>query len=178
MTPEREGRATRTPQWEAGRALDAEIAETVMGEVAANAPVGDGMTRTATIYKPTMQKANEEIRRAYPKSLAKGQLWDAQYVGPRYSTDMAAAWSVVENLASRGWKVDVQNRYAPTWACHVSFPAPDYRNVFTHTNSAALSICLAALEAIGAIPLGTNSFPRSAALPATPQDHTRPLRTE
>jgi hypothetical protein len=82
---------------------------------------------------------------------------------PEFSADVAAAWTVVEWMVAKGWKVDVQNRYAPTWACHVTFCAPDYRKVFTHTNSAPLSICLAALEATGALPLDSNRWP--AALP-------------
>ena len=73
---------------------------------------------------------------------------------PNYSTDIAAAWEVVENLADRGWKVDVQNRYYPCWAVHVHFPVPDYRNVFETSEllvgAVPFAICLAALKAVGA----------------------------
>ena len=81
---------------------------------------------------------------------------------PHYSTDIAAAWLVVEEMDRRGWKVDVQNRYRPTWACHVHFASPDNRSVYVHTWYAPLAICLAALEAVGALPLDSNRVPRAA----------------
>jgi hypothetical protein len=67
---------------------------------------------------------------------------------PTYSRTIADAWRLVEWMAARGWKVDVQNRYAPTWACHVHFPAPNYAHVFEHEESAPLAICRAALAAV------------------------------
>lgn len=70
------------------------------------------------------------------------------------STDIAAAWLVVEEMARRGWKVDVQNRYPPTWACHVNFPAPDYRHVFEHEDTAPHAISLAFLAALASLPPG------------------------
>jgi hypothetical protein len=63
------------------------------------------------------------------------------------SADIAAAWLVVEEMARRGWSVDVQNRYQPTWACHVWIPG-DPRRIFKHEQTAPLAICLAALEAV------------------------------
>lgn len=74
---------------------------------------------------------------------------------PRFSTDMRDAWTIVERMARRGWKVDVQNR-ASGWACHVAFPAPNYSQVFERAEplidgkdvTAALAICRASLKAI------------------------------
>jgi hypothetical protein len=73
---------------------------------------------------------------------------------PNYSTSIADAWLVVEHMADRGWKVDVQNRFPPTWACHVAFPAPDYRHIFETADSVALAICLAALQGVAGISEG------------------------
>ncbi len=111
-------------------------------------------------------------------------------VVPYFSTDIGAAWLVVEWMVAQGWSVDVQNRYAPTWACHVHKPAyqPEPRNFFTHTRSAAHAICLAALEAVGALPYDSSRVPamrppaRSTlgepeAAPVTPETDVAPEET-
>ena len=66
---------------------------------------------------------------------------------PAFSTSIADAWRLVEEMAIRGWKVDVQNRFAGCWACHVHFDAPNYAKVFETADSAPLAICKASLAA-------------------------------
>lgn len=91
-----------------------------------------------------------------------------------YSWDILEAWSVVANLAARGWKVDVQNRYPGCYACHVHFPAHiSYKNVYeradraidgkalTDGQLAALAICRAAIGAIEIVSTPTERRPSS-----------------
>lgn len=111
----------------AGRELDALVAEKVMGAV----------------------RPDRGPYWLYPDS-PKGAR-SGSHTLPFYSGSMTHAWEVVENMARRGWKVDVQNRFRPRWACHVFFPAPDYRHVYEHGDGeygAALAICRAALKAV------------------------------
>ena len=126
---------------QAGRELDALVAEKVMGLV---------------ILAAEDMKA--EAQRVWEKQ--PGCCWFIRgfdFVGgthehpilrqrfPLYSTDIAAAWLVVDQMAGRGWKLDVQNR-AVGWACLVLVigrPA-----IFEHHETAPLSICLAALRAV------------------------------
>ena len=128
---------------EAGRELDALVAEEVMGEVEAHAPVGDGLTRTDVFGAPSLLAADDKIRVAYPKSLAAGRLWPAQYCGPKYSTDLAAAWEVVEKMRERyvdfllEWDHD-------QWRASYCGENEDAR-----ADTVALAICLAALRAVG-----------------------------
>lgn len=120
---------TEAPTLTAGRALDALVAEKVMGF-----------------------RRSEAWLDASPRHYADPEWPDYTQETPRYSTDIGAAWQVVENLADRGWKVDVQNRYYPCWAVHVHFPLPDTRNVFETSEllfgAVPHAICLAALKAV------------------------------
>lgn len=136
-----------------GRELDALVAEHVMGYQWQRfnfAPLG-WPGPNGKLLAPWRWLVSDFGPRAEP---ARGD--ETRFIDniPHFSTDMAAAWRVVENLARRGWKVDVQNRYWPCWACHVNFAAPDYRNVFEKAegdHGAATAICLAALVAVEAI---------------------------
>jgi hypothetical protein len=129
--------AVAVREMEAGREMDALIAEKVMG--AKWLPIPPGYE---ALYHPR----------------GDGRAWAARYIEtheggtedacPHFSTDIAAAWLVVENMVARCWKLDVQNRFAPTWGCHVHFAAPNYSKVFETADSAPLAICRAALVAI------------------------------
>lgn len=95
------------------RELDAAIAE-ALGEVEANAPIGDGLTRTETVYARSMEDANEQLRKMYPRSL--GTLRPAVYIGPAYSTDPVAADALMRALRERGLCIvlDIDERPAAT----------------------------------------------------------------
>jgi hypothetical protein len=104
---------------EAGRALDALVAEKVMGLLCADDPPGSG--RNCPVHSC-----------------------------PAYSTDIAAAWQVVEAMNARGWIVNAMNRQVGRWACHVGFAAPNYATVLECEDTAPHAICLAALAALTA----------------------------
>lgn len=127
----------------AGRELDVEIAEKVMG--ATWRPVPDDM---AYREREWLQFNDAGVVLAWRyddgrPDVQKGSL-------PCYSTDIAAVWEVVEEMARRGWVIDVQNRQLTRWACHVAFPAPNYATVFECEDTAPLAICRAALAAVAA----------------------------
>lgn len=113
-----------TNEVEAGRELDATIAERVMG-----------WTRVDP------NRSADPIYSGFDHDFGLIDL-------PKFSTDIGDAWQVVENIARRGWKMDVQNRFWPTWGAHVHFPAPNYAHVFETADSAPLAICKAALQAV------------------------------
>ena len=130
------------------RELDAAIAE-ALGEVEANAPIGDGMTRTKTVYASSMTEANEELGRLYPRNL--DTLRRANYVGPAYSTDPVAADALMQELVGRGWDVSiekpvvVEHWYAAIWS-HADATRRYVANADTWTHALARA-ALAALTA-------------------------------
>ena len=76
---------------------------------------------------------------------------------PHYSTDIAAAWLVVDHFADTGQEVSVSyivrsdnhNNLVGSWVCDVG-PGNGLRFVLTvAAESAPLAICLAALRAAG-----------------------------
>ena len=125
---------TPTP---AGRETDARIAETVMGCV--RVIVND----------------RGELYGAPPHLIASGDI-PAEHGRvrlPSYSTDIAAAWLVVEHLKSRGWSVRLSNKTVDwCWWCYVY----DYRSenakaeATVQEETAPLAICRAALAAVEA----------------------------
>lgn len=135
----------------AGRELDALVAEKVFGEVEARAPVGDGMTRTETVVAATMEAANDDLRAGYPKMLAAGKLWPAEFCGPEYSTDIAAAWLVLEKMAVPGHSVTIHagggGTFAIEWWLH-STDGDRCLAEISDEDSAPLAICRAALETV------------------------------
>lgn len=64
-----------------------------------------------------------------------------------YSTDIAAAWEVVEKMRER--RADFYIRFVSTWTVEFDSVAGDY-NGYTDGDTAPLAICLAALKAVGA----------------------------
>ena len=71
---------------------------------------------------------------------------------PHYSTDIAAAWEVVEKLWDEDFHVQFQLVHQVTagkW--RVEFPTrkvPHHNYVFAHADTASLAICRAALKAV------------------------------
>jgi hypothetical protein len=69
-----------------------------------------------------------------------------EYGGPPfYSTDIAAAWDVVEKMRER--RADFYIRFVSTWTVEFDSVAGDY-NGYTDGDTAPLAICLAALKAV------------------------------
>lgn len=150
-----------TEPMQAGRELDLMVAERVMREVEANAPCGDGLTRTISAIGMTLDECDVNIRGAYPKRIAQGmKIWPAQYIGPAYSTDIAAAWQVVEKMRERGYWVDIEPRdyddRTRSWSSkgwRVGILPPNDGPGFyceEEAETAPHAICLAALAAVAA----------------------------
>ena len=111
----------------AGRALDALIAEKVMGQTIEW--IGGDPFLTNLIYE------------------GRGGSYSTN--APRYSTDIAAAWEVVEKLGD----MSVHHFYDPTleeWFYHVAWRSPDgiEHHCSAEANTAPYAICLAALKAV------------------------------
>ena len=87
--------------------------------------------------------------------------WAAMYwVIPRYSTDIAAAWEVVEKLVALGF-VTVhlsQGIKEPGWyASFFGDPATDGKGGYARADTAPLAICRAALKATTPNPDGESA---------------------
>lgn len=126
---------------EAGRELDALVAEKVMG---------------LTVWRDTHGDMLINLWSGPPGDL------DA-FVIPRYSTDMAFAWQVVEALRTRtpqGFEVEFHLKppregRKPVYEAMVIFQQDFYRYRrfagVSDTGSVPHAICLAALQAVGAL---------------------------
>ena len=73
---------------------------------------------------------------------------------PYYSSEISAAWEVVEKLTDGHRRaVEVGNGHSSWWWCNVSRPEPDSHGCthydLTKADTAPLAICLAALKAKG-----------------------------
>lgn len=115
-------------QHEAGRELDALVAEKVMGiEIPQWLEVPEGLTTLTS-----------------------------REIVPPYSTDIAAAWLVVDYLRALPnggvWLEELSGRYSEGYRCGFSWTknasSTDFRQAIGDT--APLAICLAALEAMEA----------------------------
>lgn len=125
---------------DAGRELDALVAEKVMG-----LPVRWREDPYREIGMPV------KGREPWLKGRANGVEYDWAPV-PRYSADMSAAWKIVDAMNARGHAL---NRLAqiPYWACWFGGPYKDSDTdppiVFGSGSTAPVAICAAALAAVG-----------------------------
>lgn len=110
-----------------GRELDALVAEKVMGyHVEVHHPMG------LVLPEPYISRAG------------------ALVLCPAYSTDIAAAWGVMDRL-----KADKDNYFIEliwdydNWYCPVTTHSVDKQKLLTGWSSAPLAICLAALRVYG-----------------------------
>jgi len=126
------------PTLRAGRELDALVAERVMG----------------------LQPCSDPIGRCEGAHLTPCQCWglpDRQGVVAggelaAYSTDLTAAWTVVERLGVTGYTITLDHNLDHPY--QVECWTPDGReqkqSIEVHADTAPLAICLAALKAVGA----------------------------
>lgn len=114
---------------EAGRALDALVAERVMGWHARDA------------WYDADDNWMADLEDNFPI--------DAEAFSP--STSIEAAWQVVEKMRGRGWTMtlnqEAEMQFEP-WDCR--FFGPNDRRAIAHGNTAPLAICRAALKAMEA----------------------------
>lgn len=134
-------------RYEAGRELDALIAERVMGEVDARCPCGDGLSRTMTRSGATMAEAEAMLRADYAARVAGGmKMWPAEYCGPAYSEEIGAAWLVVEKLREQGFGFTIDVDEGDNSACFADSSGVYEAEISATT--APLAICRAALAAL------------------------------
>jgi len=75
--------------------------------------------------------------------------WEKDAI-PHYSTDIAAAWQVVEKFQSSG-EYEIVMRFLTTWIVSIFGLGGNLTDVQVQGDTAPLAICLAALRAVGAI---------------------------
>lgn len=143
----------------AGRELDALVAEKVMEWT----EVGMGVDLAGRVNGP--YGVNPQTKRGDMQTL-EGQILEARRFDdvPEYSTDIGAAWTVVEKLRWDGWMVAViATHQGNLQACALTrgsaapFPpkdtvlhSVDWRESFREqAKTAPEAICLAALRAVG-----------------------------
>ena len=127
----------------AGRELDALVAEKVMEQSVTWFGLGEDKS---LMFSDTIDR-NEERRR-------RGEmLWGYPGGGdvPEYSTNMTAAWEVVDRMRADAWFVDLEDSssltYGPWWC---QFARSRYTAKGESTGQTAPhAICLAALKALG-----------------------------
>lgn len=122
----------------ASRELDALIAEKVMGWEMVD----------ATIYRWWgLVMGPKEFSTIRAVALIPPGETEIQLV-PSYSTDIEAAWEVVESLQIKGYGfiLDNMEHFLGNWQAHFELNANAWAE---EANSAPLAICRAALKAIG-----------------------------
>lgn len=129
-----------------GRALEREIGERVMGLQAKK-----HILTAAEHYQLVDWRLVDRDGRPLPDTWAcraPDQVWGDC---PCYSSDIAAAWQVVEELRRRGWSVFVVVQpwvtSSPVWSVDVVNRDDSYR---AYADSAPEAICRAALRAVAA----------------------------
>ncbi len=69
---------------------------------------------------------------------------------PYYSTDIAAAWKVIERLQQRGiWLCSLEGKWKNLYRVILEWRREGLQHAQVMESSAPLAICLAALEAVG-----------------------------
>ena len=157
---------------EAGRELDALVAERVFGHKGLGyyGPSLDGSTweHGKSVWYATKREAQDCYRRYWemkhkdnPRGYMDPDDEDAFYLlrwedgwgplsVPEYSTSIAAAWEVVEKLATtelyKGHDITICGHIGK-WS--VDFASDDAKNYTVDAASLPLAICLAALKAVG-----------------------------
>ena len=119
----------------AGRALDADVAEKVMGLT-----VREGLMRLG------YYEMEPEILDVGDEPIDGMEHEEVLIVGkallPHYSTDIAAAWQVVEKAD----EFEMWNHTGKSYGCRLTFRN---KQAFAKAATAPLAICRAALDAVG-----------------------------
>lgn len=134
----------------AGRELDAWIAEQVMG-FARWSP----LTRDDLYFLAHPDQIRRQYRKygGWSKALKKGSDGDRYVDGmrdvPEFSTDIAAAWQVVEKFRSEGWKFCIADGDEEPFQCYFQRLSEDggVDEPEAEADTAQLAICRAALKA-------------------------------
>jgi hypothetical protein len=128
----------------AGRELDAMVAEKVMGwqrELGSFAGTQTWHPEVVSLVRPSPS--------GYRRHPTTG---DLTYFGgiPSYSTDISAAWLIVERMRGLGWLMLLDDCDPFGFRCVWQTTSPDLTDVVGDGATAPLAICRAALAAVGA----------------------------
>ena len=140
---------------EAGRALDAEVAEKIFG-ASERRVVYEWRDRTKRA-RPTVAflKANDRLPwKVLPRDFSTlvdvngKKLPDGVYRAAHYSTEIAAAWEVVEKMRADGWVPGISwDGFHGEWLAQFDRGTQYWSDIDV---SAPTAICTAALEAVAA----------------------------
>lgn len=139
------------PELVAGRALDGLVAERVMGYVWGEPihyrdgePHAKWLMPEKTLDKGIMLRPDIQI--AAPET-CRAANWS--YMVPPYSTDIAAAWSIVEAMTGKDWSVVIRDDFVHGgWRC-AFLTGPWHRDFAVAAgDTMPIAICRAALAAI------------------------------
>lgn len=140
----------------AGRELDALVAEKVMGWPHEQMLVGIGTFYDAMHLEPSRAayRRRSHVDRFWERWSPSGSEVVVSDTVPSYSTDIAAAWEVVEHLPLTWWPEVGRMQDGSSWYCELCLGSPDPAGVGPAIRvvaaTAPLAICLAALKAVGA----------------------------
>lgn len=146
---------------EAGRELDALVAEKVMGLtiLARDWPCGPDPECSTYVAAGTLQVGLLEEAAFYPDrgpvTADPGGLVSTLY-GPTkcpvpfYSTDIAAAWQVVEHLRTIGYEIILANAYPTGWVATV-FKVGTFTDEDVAAATMPLALCRATLAALATL---------------------------
>lgn len=135
-----------------GRSLDALVAEKVTGSKPRTI---SGATKDKGESWAVIQDAmngpfyTDNDVRDWIESVQGYELMHIHYY-PKYSTDIAAAWQVVEKLGSEKFMFDLKRRYSICgWGWDAEFADYNWKEYEADGVTAPHAICLAALKAVG-----------------------------
>lgn len=149
------GGGMTTTTLQAGRELDALVAEKVMGWQITT-PIDNSCDHSVGRRRDgTSARRNWGVP---PHKADEKEEWKREDVIPNYSTSIAAAWEVITRLWERrnefhlsfvdGFKVDYDGREWTAGFWEVDYDAGDSWFKEATANTAPLAICLAALKAV------------------------------
>lgn len=141
----------------ASRELDAEIAEKVMGWMwVEHSPKQQALPGFTSVVRfladPKWVKGlgSDPSWFIVPADMTTPVAEDVDAGIPHYSTDIAAAWQVVEKMRERGLNVSITADYgwrAP-WECCMYLPGAREQWPCADADTAPMAICLAARKAL------------------------------
>lgn len=115
------------------------------------------LARTAEKHGWTQQQMTK-ARRRHEADWFDGHHWQCYGIAGRYSTLIAPAFEVVEELDKRGWRMGVSREHGTSgnryWRAYVSY---DHGSTAASADTAPLAICRAALKAVDAGTVNTES---------------------
>lgn len=137
-------------EWEAGAALDAEIARRVFNLVSC-----DGWERfnLGSAGGPALRKRCDHENGACYPSFSIGSIQGRIGGCPRYSTDVAAAWLVQEHLWERhGLAIRIERDPLESQPFCVTFEDGEGFDAWERADTMPLAVCRAALDTLESQP--------------------------